>query len=230
MKTLQTLLQEVLFADVWALSAHADTDLQLMLDRFSDASKLFGLTVNIGKTEVLHQPAPKTNPQAPNIVIDDTQLGNVEHFKYLRSVISSDGSLDREISARISKASQALGCLRTRVMTHKSNKLDTKIKVYKAVILTSLLYGFETWTLYCKHTKQLERFHTRSLRVIMGMKWKDRVTNLKVLDRAGLLSIEAMILKAQLRWSGPVIRMEPHRLPRKLLYGESYESLCIVFP
>ena len=105
-------------------------------------------------------------------------------------------------------------------MTHKNIKLDTKIKVYKAVVLTSLLYGCESWTLYRKHTKQLERFHMRSLRAIMGIKWQDRVTNLEVLDRAGLLSIEAMILKAQLRWSGHVIRMEPHRLPRQLLYGE----------
>ena len=33
----------------------------------------------------------------------------------------------------------------------------TKYKVYKAVVLTSLLYGCETWTLYRKHIKQLER-------------------------------------------------------------------------
>ncbi|KAK3885538.1 hypothetical protein Pcinc_010279 [Petrolisthes cinctipes] len=139
---------------------------------------------------------------------------------YLGSVISSDGSLDREISARISKASQALGRLHTRVMNHKCIKLATKIKVYKAVILTSLLYGCETWTLYRKHTKQLEHFHIRSLRSIMGIKWQDRVTNLEVLDRASLISIETMVLKAQLRWTGHVIRMEPFRLTLQLLYGE----------
>ena len=33
-------------------------------------------------------------------------------------------------------------------MNHKSIKLSMKIKVYKVVILTSLLYGCETWTLY----------------------------------------------------------------------------------
>ena len=68
--------------------------------------------------------------------------------------------------------------------------------------------------------KQLEGFHTRSLRAIVGIKWQDRVTNLKVLDRASLLSIEVMILKAQVRWTGHVIHMEPHRLPLQLLYGE----------
>ena len=53
-KNLQTLLQEVLFADDCALVAHAEQDLQRMLDCFSEASKLFGLTISLGKTEVLH--------------------------------------------------------------------------------------------------------------------------------------------------------------------------------
>ena len=43
------------------------------------------------------------------IYIDDKPLANVEHLKYLGSTIFCDGSLDREIDNRISKASQALG-------------------------------------------------------------------------------------------------------------------------
>ena len=78
----------------------------------------------------------------------------------------------------------------------------------------------QTWTLYRKHTKQLERFHMRYLRSTMGIKWQDRVTSLKVLDRASLVSIETVALKAQLRWTGHVIRMEPFRLPLQLLCGE----------
>ena len=53
----------------------------------------------------------------------------------------------------------------------------------------------------------------------MGIKWQDRVMNLEVLDRAGLVSIEAMIVKAQLRWTGHVIRMDECRLLRQILYG-----------
>ena len=57
-KSLQILLQEVLFADDCTPVAHVESDLQMMLDRFSEAPKLFGLTVSLGKTEVLHQLAP----------------------------------------------------------------------------------------------------------------------------------------------------------------------------
>ena len=60
----------------------------------------------------------------------------------------------------------------------------------------------------------------RSLRNIMGIKWQDKITNQEVLDRANLTSIESLLLKAQLRWAGHVIRMEDHRIPRQLMYGE----------
>lgn len=219
-KSLQALLQEVLFADDCALVAHAESDLQMMLDRFSEASKLFGLTVSLGKTEVLHQPAPNTHPPAPSIVIDDTPLANVEHFKYLGSTISCDGSLDKEIASRIGKASQALGRLRTRVLNQHNIRLSTKLKVYNAVVLPSLLYGCETWTLYRRHIKKLEYFHMRALRSILGISWQDHITNLEVLEHANSTSIESMLIRAQLRWVGHVIRMEDFRMPRRLMYGE----------
>ena len=64
-------------------------------------------------------------------------------------IISNDGYLEKEIKSRISKASQALGRLRTKVLNHHNICLFTKLKVYRAVILTFLLrYGCETWILY----------------------------------------------------------------------------------
>ena len=139
-------------------------------------------------------------------------------FMYLGSTISCDGSLDKEIATRISKANQALGRLRNRVLNQHNNRLLTKLEVYNAVVLPSLLYGYETWTLYRRHVKKLESFHMRALRSILGIKWQDRITNLEVLDRANSTSIESMLIKAQLRWVGHVIRMEEFRIPRRLMY------------
>ena len=141
-------------------------------------------------------------------------------IKCLVSVISSDGSLDKEISARICKASQALGRLKTRVVNQHNTRRSTKLKVYRAVVLTSLLYGCETWTLYRRHLKQLERFRMRSLRSIVNFEWQDRVSKLQALDMAEATSIEAMILKSRLRWVRHVIYMEDNRLPKQLMFGE----------
>ena len=114
-KYLVDLIQEAFFADDCTLVSHEDSDLQLMLDRFSQSAKLFGLTVSLEKTEVLHQPAPDGNNTASEFTIASTQLANVESFKYLGSVISQDGTLDREVDA---KASQAREKFSNRVLNH----------------------------------------------------------------------------------------------------------------
>ena len=212
-KSLQTLLQEVLFADNCALVAHTEQDRQQMLDCFSEASKLSE------KTEVLHQPAPYPT-HSPTITTDDKPLANVEHFKYLGSTISCDGSLDRKIASRISKASQALGSLRNRVLSEHNIRLSMKLKVYSAVVLSSLFYGCETWKLYRRNIKKLELFHMRALHSMRGIRWQDHITNLEVLDKTKSTSIEVTIIKAQLRWVGHVIRTEECRMPRRLMYEE----------
>ena len=88
------------------------------------------------------------------------------------------------------------------------------------MVLPSLLYACETWTLYRRHIKKLELFHMRALCSILGIRWQDHITNLEVLDQAKSTSIEANIIKAQLRWVGHVIWMEECRLLRRLIYGE----------
>ena len=219
-KALNSLIQEAVFADDYALMAHTLGDLQAMLNSFSDASKQFGLTISLGKTKVLFQRAPNSVAPQPAISIDDVELKVIDSFKYIRSVISNDGFLDKVIASTISKASQALGRLRNRLLNHHNVTLDTKLKVYRAVILSSLLYGCETWPVYRRHLKQLERFHQRAIRSILGIRWQDRVTNTEVFKRTNCISIEAMLLKSCLRWTGHVIRMEDHQIPKQLLFGE----------
>jgi len=58
----------------------------------------------------------------------------------------------------------------------------------------------------------------------MGITWKDHITNVEVLRRANISSMEAMIARSQLRWTGHVIRMSEERLPRALLFAELKEG------
>jgi hypothetical protein len=64
----------------------------------------------------------------------------------------------------------------------------------------------------------------RALRSILQIRWQDKVTNIEVLDRANSTSIESMLLMAQLRWTGHVIRMSDERIPKKLFFGELVEG------
>ena len=54
----------------------------------------------------------------------------------------------------------------------------------------------------------------------MGISWEDRVSNTEVLRRAAMPGIEALIMKAQLRWVGHVVRMDNSRLPKMVFFSE----------
>lgn len=90
-------------------------------------------------------------------------------------------------------------------------KTETKIKVYRAaVVLTTLLYGYKAWTVYQRHGRKLNHFHTTSLRKLLGIKWQEKIPDTEVLIRAGLPSIYTMLMQSQLHRVGHVVRMPDH--------------------
>ena len=55
-------------------------------------------------------------------------------------MITSDAKIDREVDNRLGKSNSAFGRLHNRVWKNKHLKKGTKIDVYRAVVLTTLLY------------------------------------------------------------------------------------------
>ncbi|BHF83235.1 hypothetical protein SprV_0802637700 [Sparganum proliferum] len=144
----------------------------------------------------------------------------VENFPYLGSTLSHNTKIDDEVANRISKASKDFGRLQSTVWNRHGLQLSTKLKMYKAVILPTLLYGAETWTAYTKQARRLNHFHLSCLRRILRLNWQDRIPDTDVLERTGILSIYTILRQMQLRWSGHLVRMDDERLPKRLFYGD----------
>ena len=152
------------------------------------ASRRFGLTISLKKTEVIYQPKPGTDYTAPTITIDNNPLNVTDKFAYLGSTISQNALIDDEISARIGKASGSFGKLTKRLWSERGVRLVTKINVYCAVVLPTLLYGCEAWTPYRWHIRRLGQFHMRCLRRIANIKWQDMIPNTEVYSAAHKLA------------------------------------------
>ena len=222
-KTHSVRVCELLFADDCALVAPNFDEMQRSVDLFSAACTDFGLTISTKKTEVLHQPAPGVQThhhQHPEIRVNDQPLNSVDRFTYLGSTLSRLANIDDEVNCRIAKASAAFGRLRLTVWQRPGIKTTTKIMVYKAVVLTTLLYGAESWTAYRRHERKLNRFHLNCLRNILHIHWSQHIPDTEVLTRANLPSVPTILRTAQLRWAGHVSRMETRRIPKLLLFGE----------
>ena len=136
------------------------------------------------------------------------RLQVVDKFTYPGSTLSIVVHIDDEVNDRIAKASAAFGRLRGSTWDRSGIRLDTKLNVYRSVELPTLLYTCETWTVYQRHAKRLNHFHTSCLRKLLKIKWQDKIPDTEVLKRAGMQSVHNTLLKlAQLRWTGHVTRM-----------------------
>jgi len=85
-------------------------------------------------------------------------------------------------------------------------------------ILTILLYGCESWTLY-RHNK-LNQFHVRCLRLIARIWWQDKIPNTEVLQVCNMTGIEAILMSAQFRWVGHVTWMDDTHIIKIVFYIE----------
>ena len=128
--------------------------------------------------------------------------------------------LTSEIQRRINLASLAFGRLSKRMFGNQNLTIHTKIVVYNAVVISTILYGYETWVPYRRHIRLMESFHIRRLQLILGLRWWHKVTHSEIRSRAGTPTIESMLLHRQLRWLGHVIRMPHSKLPHCVLYGQ----------
>jgi hypothetical protein len=141
-------------------------------------------------------------------------------FTYLGSTVSSSSKIEKELRIRTGKASAAYGKLQERLWNNRHVSIEVKCRVYRAVVLSTLLYGAETWTIYRTQVKKLHAFMMRQLRDIMSIKWQDKITNIEVLKRANLPSMEDILIERNLRWLGHVHRMDKERLPQQLLFSQ----------
>ena len=142
-----------------------------------------------------------------------------EDFTCLGSNISFSGCLTNEIQRRINLASSVFGRLSKCVFGNQDLTIHTKIVVYNTVVISTILYGCKTWVPYRRHIRLLESFHIRHLQLILGLRWWHKVSHSEIGSRAGIPSIESLLLHLQLRWLGHIIRMPHRRLPHCELYG-----------
>ena len=152
-------------------------------------------------------------------MVDGNKPNSVLECTYLGSTISSNGCIDDEIQRRMAKISASFGRLRQRLWNNHHVSMRVKGKMYRAIVLSTLLYGAEAWTVYRRQVNKVHAFMMRHLRSIMRITWMDKVTNKEILERTRLPSIEEQVHQ-HVRWTGHLVRMSPSRLPKQVLYSQ----------
>ena len=79
-----------------------------------------------------------------------------------------------------------------------------KVRVFRSLVLSVLLYGCETWTLTRDVRGRFNSFSTRSLRRILGDRWSDFGSNERLLRKTQMRFVTCVVRERQLRLYGHV--------------------------
>ena len=101
------------------------------------------MEINIKKTKTMvasgKQPVPKAN-----ITVNGTLIEQVTNMVYLGHMVSDNGKSDIEIKRRIEIARNAFISM-SKVLTSRDISIETRKRVVKCYIWSTILYGVETW-------------------------------------------------------------------------------------
>ena len=234
------LLQILLYADDMAIVCHSAEGLERLVFALERATQLFLLPINQSKTKLLSID-PLNTDRKPSITLRNITLEHIlpppteeekeeerhkkkkrqTSFKYLGRTFTTQPELKTEISARLQRANKSFWQLAAPLYRRKDISIQTKVSVFTATVLPSLLWGSETWAPRFTDVARLESFQMRCARYMLGISYATHgnVTHASMRTACGLVPIESLLRTRRLRWLGHLSRMDSQRLPRKVLFS-----------
>ena len=207
-------IQDALYADDVTLIAETRRELQHMITTLDKACDLWGMCINSEKTKILT--VGETEDEPP-LKLKGQTLGEVESFSYLGSEVGQTTKVEREVMVRLKKAGTAYQMWRWKVFRSRNLSKTTKLRAFRILVMSILLYGAETWAVTQQDIRKLKTFQMKCLRDILGITLWDRRRNVDILQETGELPIEEQLRQKRLQWFGHVQRMPDDRPQKQLL-------------
>ena len=109
-----------------------------------------------------------------------------------------------------------IGAMWKEVLDRKELKKATKMRVYNAIMLPTMLYGSETWTVMKRHESRLGATEMAYLRRVEGVTMMDRVRNADVREAVGQEEVMEKVKRKQRAWKEKLEQMEDNGLVKKV--------------
>ncbi|KAK3525741.1 hypothetical protein QTP70_007388 [Hemibagrus guttatus] len=126
------------------LLASSGLDLQHALGRFAAECEAAGMRVSTFKSEAMVLDWKKV---ACTLQVGGEVLPQVEEFKYLGVLFTSEGRMDREIDRRIGAAAAVMQSMYWSVVVKKELSRKAKLLIYQSIYVPTLTYGHELWVM-----------------------------------------------------------------------------------
>ena len=199
------MINNLRYADDTVLLASSNEDLQSLYNAVVKSSEELGLHVNSKKTKAMVISKSEVIPDC-HLLHGNATIEQVSSFNYLGALISSDARCKNEIKRRIGISKDAFWKLRQVLLDHKL-AVKLKVRLMKAYVWSTLLYGCESWTLTAETQRNLEAVEMWYYRRMLRISYTEHVSNEEVLQRIGVKRELLLTIKTrQKKFLGHVIR------------------------
>ncbi|KAK3564038.1 hypothetical protein QTP86_006949 [Hemibagrus guttatus] len=212
-------ISSLIFADDVVLLASSGLDLQHALGRFAAECEAAGMRVSTSKFEAMVLDRKKV---ACTLQVGGEVLPQVEEFKYLGVLFTSEGRMDREIDRRIGAAAAVMRSMYRSVVVKKELSRKAKLSIYQSIYVPTLTYGHELWVMTERVRSRIQAAEMSFLCRVAGRSLRDRVRSSVTREELGVEPLLLHIERGQLRWLGHLFRMPPGHLP-----GEVFRAFPI---
>ena len=194
------------FADDIDGLAGSEDELVNLVKSLDESAKAYGMQISAEKTQLMTNNSNGINSK---IKVDNKELEVVQSFKYFGAIVSDQGSKP-EIISRIGQTVSAINKLKT-IWKDRSISISSKIRLARSLVISIFLYACETWTMTKEMEKRIQALEMKCFRRILGITYKDRVTNKEVKRkiRAEIGPYQELlnvVIQRKLRWLGHVLR------------------------
>ncbi|KAK3564250.1 hypothetical protein QTP86_011970 [Hemibagrus guttatus] len=203
-------ISSLIFADDVVLLASSGLDLQHALGRFAAECEAAGMRVSTSKSEAMVLDRKKV---ACTLQVGGEVLPQVEEFKYLGVLFTSEGRMDREIDRWIGAAAAVMRSMYQSVVVKKELSRKAKLSIYQSIYAPTLTYGHELWVMTERVRSRIQAAEMSFLRRVAGSSLRDRVRSSVTREELGVEPLLLHIERGQLRWLGHLFRMPPGHLP-----------------
>ncbi|KAI3363814.1 hypothetical protein L3Q82_001419 [Scortum barcoo] len=127
-------ISSLLFADDVVLMASSGQDLQHVLERFAAECEAAGMRISTSKSEAMVLDRKRV---ACPLQVGGEVLPQVEEFKYLGVLFTSEGKIERETDRRIGAASAVMRSVYRTVVVKKelSRKKVERLSIYRSIYM-----------------------------------------------------------------------------------------------
>jgi hypothetical protein len=138
------------------------------------AAKEIGPELNADKTKHMVRSRDQNAGRTHNMKIINSSFERVDEFKYLGTTLTNQNSIQEEIKSRLKAGNARFHSIQTLLSSSLISK-NLKVKIYRTIILSVVLYECETWSRTLREERRLKVFENRVLRRVFGPK-REEVT------------------------------------------------------